>query len=97
VYSTVNRPNDVALVYLHITHSIKTHAESQANQRREMAGTRSSVRCKQSNSSVFNVRAKVLKSLQDLQLDETVPDSEGTLLLLSRSLCILSAILGSGL
>jgi len=27
VYSTVNRPNDVALVYLHITHSIKTHAD----------------------------------------------------------------------
>jgi len=30
-----------------------------------------------SNSSVFNLRAKVLNSLQDLQLTERVPDSRG--------------------
>ena len=33
-----------------------------------MAGTRWSKQCQ--NSSVFNIRAKVLKSLQDLQLNE---------------------------
>jgi len=43
-----------------------------------MAATRSSVHCKQCQTvPSLNVRAKVLKSLQDLQLDERVPDSRG--------------------
>jgi len=42
---------------------------TQVNQRLVMADARLNAQCKQlQNSSVFNVWAKVLRSLQDLQL-----------------------------